>query len=197
MDPRKQKTQTSIINAFIQLRARKPLEKITVRELAQLADINKATFYLHYQDVYQLSHTLEAQTIQSILADIRHPEYFFQQPAVFIQELNCAILGQGALLHILFPGNYSQILADRLLEGLQNYLAQIYPGRKPTLKEDVTLAYMVYGSYFAYTLHQDHPEETLKVTAEISELIQSHYQKPPENTDFCNPTPPAQGTEEH
>lgn len=179
MDPRKQKTQTSIINAFIQLRAHKPLEKITVRELTQLAGINKATFYLHYEDVYQLSHTLETQTIQSILSDIRHPEYFFQQPAVFIQELHCAILGQGALLHILFPDHHSQILADRLLEGLQSYLAKLYPGRQSSLKEDVTLAYMVYGSYFAYTLHQDQPEETLKVTAEISELIQNHYQQPP------------------
>lgn len=179
MDPRKQKTQTSIINAFIQLRARKPLEKITVRELAQLAGINKATFYLHYQDVYQLSHTLESQTIQSILADIRHPEYFFRKPAVFIEELHCAILGQGALLHTLFPDHNSQILAHRLLEGLQSYLAEKYPGRQPSLKEDVTLAYMVYGSYFAYSLHQDHPQETLKVTAEISEMIQRQYQEPP------------------
>ncbi|MBR3282470.1 MAG: TetR/AcrR family transcriptional regulator [Ruminococcus sp.] len=45
MDMRIEKTRRSIINAFLQLRAKKPLEKITVKELSALAEINKATFY--------------------------------------------------------------------------------------------------------------------------------------------------------
>ena len=79
MDLRIQRTRNSIIDAFIQLRAKKPLEKITVRELTQLAGINKATFYLHFQDIYDLAHRLESNVIQSILAEIRHPEYFLEQ----------------------------------------------------------------------------------------------------------------------
>ena len=55
MDMRIEKTRRSIINAFLQLRAQKPLEKITVKELSALAEINKATFYLHYRDIYELS----------------------------------------------------------------------------------------------------------------------------------------------
>ena len=54
MDLRRQRTKNSIINAFIQLRASKPLEKITVKELSELAYINKATFYTYYQDIYDL-----------------------------------------------------------------------------------------------------------------------------------------------
>ena len=61
MDLRKQRTKNSIINAFIQLRAKKPLEKITVTELAELAYINKATFYTYYQDIYDLSEQLETE----------------------------------------------------------------------------------------------------------------------------------------
>ena len=37
MDLRIQRTRKSIINAFIELRATKPLEKITVKELSDLA----------------------------------------------------------------------------------------------------------------------------------------------------------------
>ena len=55
MDLRIQKTRNSIINAFLELRSRKPIEKITVTELAELAVINKATFYKHYKDIYDLS----------------------------------------------------------------------------------------------------------------------------------------------
>lgn len=48
MDLRIERTRKSIINAFIELRAHKPIEKITVKELAERAYINKATFYSHY-----------------------------------------------------------------------------------------------------------------------------------------------------
>lgn len=127
MDPRIRRTKASIVNAFIQLRAKKPLEKITIRELTQLAGINKATFYLHYQDIYDLSHQLETEMIQSILGGIQHPEYFLTAPARFTQELHSAILGQGALLRIVFPESQSLLLADRLEQGLLDYLEEHYP----------------------------------------------------------------------
>lgn len=41
MDLRAQRTRRSIINAFIELRALKPLEKITVKELSERALITK------------------------------------------------------------------------------------------------------------------------------------------------------------
>ena len=41
MDRREQKTQQAIRNAFLALRAHKPLERITVKELAENAQISK------------------------------------------------------------------------------------------------------------------------------------------------------------
>ncbi len=175
MDPRIQRTKNSIIDAFIQLRAKKPLEKITIRELSQLAGINKATFYLHYQDIYDLAHQLETDVIQSILAEIRHPEYFLEKPLQFVQELHCAILGQGALLRILFPDNHNLILADRLRAGIHDYLDRMYPGNPLSPQNEIVLSYMVYGSYCAYVLHQERPEETLRTTAELSSTLQQKY----------------------
>ena len=55
MDLRIEKTERGIKNAFIELRSRKPLEKITVKELCESARINKSTFYAHYKDIYDLS----------------------------------------------------------------------------------------------------------------------------------------------
>ena len=70
MDLRTKKTRRSIKNAFLQLRASKDIERITVKELADLAEISKATFYLHYHDVYDLSDDLEKEVIQSCLDSI-------------------------------------------------------------------------------------------------------------------------------
>ena len=55
MDIRIEKTEKAIKNAFLELRAKKPLEKITVKELCALACINKSTFYSHYEDIFALS----------------------------------------------------------------------------------------------------------------------------------------------
>ena len=63
MDLRQQRTRRSIVNAFLALRSEKPIETITVRELTERAQIHKATFYLHYHDIYDLSEALEWEVI--------------------------------------------------------------------------------------------------------------------------------------
>ena len=52
LDIRIEKTERAIKQAFMELRAQKPLEKIKVKELCDLACINKSTYYAHYQDIY-------------------------------------------------------------------------------------------------------------------------------------------------
>lgn len=61
MDLRVEKTIKSIFNTFLEMRAKKPLEKISVTELSNKAMINKATFYLHFKDIYDLSDCLESE----------------------------------------------------------------------------------------------------------------------------------------
>ena len=69
MDLRTEKTRRAIINAFIKLRSKKPTEKITIKELAENAQINKATFYLHYRDIYDLSVSLEREVVRDCLKE--------------------------------------------------------------------------------------------------------------------------------
>ena len=47
-----------IENAFMELLQTKELQKITVSELCQLADVNRSTFYANYLDVYDLADKL-------------------------------------------------------------------------------------------------------------------------------------------
>ena len=47
-------TKSDLQEAFWRLYAQKPLDKITIRELTELAGYNRGTFYLHYQDIYDL-----------------------------------------------------------------------------------------------------------------------------------------------
>lgn len=54
-DIRVQKTQQAIARAFFEELAEKPFTSISVAELAQRANIGKATFYNHYLDKYDLA----------------------------------------------------------------------------------------------------------------------------------------------
>ena len=53
-DRRVRKTRSAIKSSFIELLNEKELEKITIQDIADRADINRGTFYLHYEDKYLL-----------------------------------------------------------------------------------------------------------------------------------------------
>ena len=52
MDRRSRRTRNALTTALMALLKERPLKSITVTELAELADVNRATFYVHFQDVY-------------------------------------------------------------------------------------------------------------------------------------------------
>lgn len=54
IDRRVRKTKKAMAGALAHLLSEKPLKSITVREISELADINRGTFYLHYKDVYDM-----------------------------------------------------------------------------------------------------------------------------------------------
>ena len=54
MDRRIQKTRNAIIEAFVGLMAEKNFEQITINEIADRANVNRGTVYLHYVDKYDL-----------------------------------------------------------------------------------------------------------------------------------------------
>ena len=104
MDLRQKKTKQTIFNAFLQLRAHKEIERITIKELCQLAQISKATFYLHYRDIYDLSESLCRTAIEELLGRISRPENFWENTSLFIQEVSLSIHGQKHMFDILFSG---------------------------------------------------------------------------------------------
>ena len=54
MDRRVAKTRKLILNAFLKLLKEKSFEKITIQDIADEADINRGTVYLHFEDKYHL-----------------------------------------------------------------------------------------------------------------------------------------------
>ncbi|PWW02427.1 TetR family transcriptional regulator [Paenibacillus cellulosilyticus] len=53
-DPRAKKTRRSLRNALIELLAEKEFSSITIQHITDRAELNRATFYGHFQDKFEL-----------------------------------------------------------------------------------------------------------------------------------------------
>ena len=65
VDRRTRRTRAMLQSALVKLLEVKPLNKISVMELTRLADVNRATFYVHYTDIYALFDQLKRELIDS------------------------------------------------------------------------------------------------------------------------------------
>lgn len=68
-DPRVIRTRRLLQDAFASLIQEKDFESITVRDIAERATVNRATFYAHFVDKFEL---LEAKLTESFMTIINH-----------------------------------------------------------------------------------------------------------------------------
>lgn len=74
VDRRVRKTKRQLRQALTVLLQEKPIKDITVREIADMVDINRGTFYLHYKDVFDMLEQIENDIFEEFNDLIRaHP----------------------------------------------------------------------------------------------------------------------------
>lgn len=59
-------TKLLIRDAFLDLLERTPLDKITVKQICEAADVNRSTFYAHYEDTHQLLREIENDVLEQV-----------------------------------------------------------------------------------------------------------------------------------
>lgn len=174
MDIRIEKTEKAIKNAFMELRSKKPLEKITVKELCGIACINKSTFYSHYEDLYALSETMESETMASVLKSIPHAQaYSFENLDVVAKELCLAFVSHISLIQVLFSDKGHSYLADRLETEIKKTVFEKYPEYQDDAEKNILLSFCIQGAYYAYWHNQEIGMETLaQVIENIVRVVQ-------------------------
>ncbi|PAD42512.1 TetR/AcrR family transcriptional regulator [Shouchella clausii] len=68
IDRRKKYTKMVLKESLVDLLKQKPIASVTVKELCELADINRSTFYSHYADPYDLLATIS----EEVMLDMDH-----------------------------------------------------------------------------------------------------------------------------
>ncbi len=120
-DRRVVKTRKAIRNALAYLVTQKDITNITVKDIAQEADINRKTFYNHYAGVYQVIEQVEDEIISSFKKTLHEISFtqMMKNPKKLFEKLTEAIEED-----ISFYGNIVQAssrprLYTKLIDQLQ------------------------------------------------------------------------------
>ena len=70
-DARVRYTKRVLKEAFLTLLKEKPVTRITVREVCDLADVNRSTFYTHYHDCFDLQENIENELLEEFGSSLR------------------------------------------------------------------------------------------------------------------------------
>lgn len=73
-DRRVRRTRALLEQGLIRLLEKKPIREITVRELTDLIDINRGTFYLYYRDIYDMMEKIEDEYYMRLTALLNSAE---------------------------------------------------------------------------------------------------------------------------
>lgn len=65
-DRRVRRTKQLIKQSFIELMHEKPFNEIKIKDIAEKADLNRGTFYLHYVDIYELLNSIENEIFETL-----------------------------------------------------------------------------------------------------------------------------------
>ena len=173
MDIRERKTKRSISNAFLQIRSKKPLERITVKELCELAEISKATFYLHYKDIYDLSDNLQQQIIKDILSHLSDPkDIIYNLPKANGQIINGYYANKN-IVYILFSGSQFAKLPECIETEIKKLIFSQYPHLEHDAEANVRMTYQIMGSFYAFYKYENQfgQETVLKAVNDIAKLL--------------------------
>ncbi|MBI4306111.1 MAG: TetR/AcrR family transcriptional regulator [Chloroflexi bacterium] len=72
-DPRVKRTRQLLLDAFLSLLTDRGFEDVTVQDIAERATVNRATFYAHYKDKFDLAESLVREHFQERLAGVIPP----------------------------------------------------------------------------------------------------------------------------
>ena len=176
MDLRIERTRRSIINAFIELRSAKNIEKITVKELAEKARINKATFYQHYHDIYDLSGQLEDELYPKC-------DQFHSRPGAYNNRYSkriCRIFFRYTLtkrtVSHSFAGSRRTVLLERLDYEIKKLIYEKMPQYKDSLEFDLLFTVLIHGTFDAFLTHTDKDvAQVIDILGNISNCMVSGY----------------------
>ena len=113
-DARVRYTRRVIKESFLSLLREKPVNRITVKEVCQLAELNRATFYAHYSDCFALLESIEQELLDAFRESLQLIDGF--DVSALISALYAMVEQHGDVCRVLIFGGASPSLPGRMID---------------------------------------------------------------------------------
>ncbi|MUG68549.1 TetR/AcrR family transcriptional regulator [Paenibacillus sp. 7541] len=158
-DPRVVRTRQFIQDAFTELLRHKDFHQITISDITSKATINRATFYAHYQDKYELLDALWADGFTSFLLQRIRPDAPLTEET--IRQLIHALCDYHQTLNNKCMKNYTSVapvVEKNIKQQLESFITQLVThganGQDPALLKSAatSMSWSIYGVTYQWNL---------------------------------------------
>lgn len=153
-DRRVARTKKAIKNAFAELMSEKEISEITVKDIAETADVNRKTFYNYYNSVYDIVNEIENELVlafDSVLSNIDFKQEM-QNPYGIFEKLTDIINQDFDFYSRLMKMNHNANLMQKLYVALKDRMKTSFLSQ--TEIEDsqlnIVVNYMISGMLSVY-----------------------------------------------
>ena len=180
-DRRVRKTKKAMSDALAKLLLEKPLNNISVREIADEADINRGTFYLHYRDVFDMAEQLQNEIMEKFEEIITSHESETDSENLVPMLADCfELISENAdLAKVMLSRNGDAAFLDKMKNAVNhkfyNDVQKLTNIENPS-EFDIFYNYIVYGFIGICTtwLENGMKESTLEIAKLTEKLILSN-----------------------
>ena len=154
IDPRIKRTKELIRSSFLSLIAEKGFDPITVQDITQKAEINRATFYRHYEDKYDLLEKIIDEKLEIFLKCINPKtfhsisyQYSEDEPHPIYLALFEHVLEHVDFYKVMLGSNGLNEFRVRMIKVIMdtfyNEFLEIFHKREVKIPEDLLLNYII------------------------------------------------------
>ena len=136
-DRRVRKTKAQLRRCLAALMKTKKINEITVKELTDLSDLNRGTFYLHYKDVFDLLEQTESELIEEFdqTLDRFDLSTFKKPPTALFEEIFTLVKENKDIVGVLIGDNgdlnftmqMCTIVEKRCLKSMMGHVTIVNP----------------------------------------------------------------------
>ena len=148
-DRRVRRTKKLLTQALTQLLQEKQINEITVKELTDLADMNRGTFYLYYKDIFDMLEKIEDSLFEALdeIVSLHEHDDVSHQTTPILLDLFRFIEENQEMCRVLLSPHGDMNFLHRLNQVVREKCLQMWPNEED--KKDATFEYhysfVVYG----------------------------------------------------
>lgn len=141
-------TKKILKDSLLQLMQDKPITRITIKEICELSEMSRSTFYLHYRDQYELLNDIEEEVLYKTFENLKNlgAKLNTARP---IEHFLDYVRDNSATFSILLCHPENASFQKAIMERVREYIRTIVPTLNSSERDLLLYSFMMQGSLSA------------------------------------------------